>query len=59
MYTPLIIEKKVLAPGTVILSGNFKLEENRRFKRVLGSVKNTKSFYARHRMYHLLLFLGH
>jgi hypothetical protein len=25
MYTPLIIEKKTLAPGTVILSGNFKL----------------------------------
>jgi hypothetical protein len=26
MYTPLIIEKKdILAPGTVILSGNFKL----------------------------------
>jgi hypothetical protein len=53
MYTPLIIEKKdILAPGTVILSGNFKLvkkiEDLNEFWAVL---KTQKSFYARHRMY--------
>jgi hypothetical protein len=60
MYTPLIIEKKdILAPGTVILSGNFKLvkkiEDLNEFWAVL---KTQKSFYARHRMYPTSFFFS-
>jgi hypothetical protein len=51
MYT-LLRRKDILAPGTVILSGNFKLvkkiEDLNEFWAVL---KHKKSFYARHRMY--------
>jgi hypothetical protein len=52
-YNVHLIEKKdILAPGTVILSGNFKLvkkiEDLNEFWAVL---KHKKSFYARHRMY--------
>jgi hypothetical protein len=50
---PLINEKRdILAPGTVILSGNFilvkKIEDLNEFWDVLST---QKSFYARHRMY--------
>jgi hypothetical protein len=56
MYTLIIEKKDILAPGTVILSGNFKLvkkiEDLNEFWAVL---KHKKSFYARHRIPHLLL----
>jgi hypothetical protein len=52
MYTPLIIEKKdILAPGTVILSGNFKLVKIEDLNEFWAVLKHKKSFYARHRMY--------
>jgi hypothetical protein len=52
MYTPLIIEKKdILAPGTVILSGNFKLVKKIEDLNEFWAVLKHKNRFARHRMY--------